>query len=200
MIIIQIQSGNSINDFSTPIYVIHSYLVKHDPLSSILALGNWNTLEVTPKAQGLDTRQELLKFYKEKYSANLMHLVAYGRGMCFIRGCFWFGVAIDLANRFISIMGYFREPWWPPKIGWEEIQGCHQYWKKCCSISRSAMHIRASSGIVDCLMVHIRRKRVRWILYSFSSWSSSLFFLPSSSWLSKLSRLKKVTNCVFSGQ
>ncbi|KAL5540423.1 hypothetical protein UlMin_044939 [Ulmus minor] len=39
--------------------------------------GNWDTLEVRPKAKGLDTRDELLKFYAENYSANLMHLVVY---------------------------------------------------------------------------------------------------------------------------
>lgn len=39
--------------------------------------GNWDTLEVRPKARGQDTRQELLKFYDENYSANLMHLVVY---------------------------------------------------------------------------------------------------------------------------
>ncbi|XP_039006671.1 insulin-degrading enzyme-like 1, peroxisomal [Hibiscus syriacus] len=31
------------------------------------------------KSKGSRTRQELLKFYKEKYSANLMHLVAYSK-------------------------------------------------------------------------------------------------------------------------
>ncbi|GLT96009.1 hypothetical protein SLE2022_136590 [Rubroshorea leprosula] len=41
--------------------------------------GNWNTLEVRPKAKGVDTRQELLKFYEENYSANLMHLVVYSK-------------------------------------------------------------------------------------------------------------------------
>ncbi|XP_061340328.1 insulin-degrading enzyme-like 1, peroxisomal [Gastrolobium bilobum] len=39
--------------------------------------GNWDTLEVRPKAKGLDTRNELIKFYEENYSANLMHLVIY---------------------------------------------------------------------------------------------------------------------------
>ncbi|KAG8371949.1 hypothetical protein BUALT_Bualt12G0015900 [Buddleja alternifolia] len=39
--------------------------------------GNWDTLEVRPKERGLDTRQELLRFYNENYSANLMHLVIY---------------------------------------------------------------------------------------------------------------------------
>ncbi|EPS70250.1 insulin degrading enzyme, partial [Genlisea aurea] len=41
--------------------------------------GNWETLEVRPKMKGLDTRQELLRFYHEHYSANLMHLVVYGK-------------------------------------------------------------------------------------------------------------------------
>ncbi|KAK7396245.1 hypothetical protein VNO78_17113 [Psophocarpus tetragonolobus] len=39
--------------------------------------GNWDTLEIRPKAKGVDTRNELLKFYEENYSANLMHLVIY---------------------------------------------------------------------------------------------------------------------------
>ncbi|GAV91529.1 Peptidase_M16_C domain-containing protein, partial [Cephalotus follicularis] len=41
--------------------------------------GNWETLEVRPKAKGLDTRQELIRFYEENYSANLMHLVVYAK-------------------------------------------------------------------------------------------------------------------------
>lgn len=43
-------------------------------------IGNWDTLEVRPKAKGLDTREELIKFYEENYSANLMHLVIYSKG------------------------------------------------------------------------------------------------------------------------
>lgn len=43
--------------------------------------GNWDTLEVRPKAKGLDTRSELIKFYEEYYSANVMHLVIYGKGL-----------------------------------------------------------------------------------------------------------------------
>ncbi|KAF3442698.1 hypothetical protein FNV43_RR16615 [Rhamnella rubrinervis] len=41
--------------------------------------GNWDTLEVHPKAKGLDTRHELIKFYEKNYSANLMHLVVYAK-------------------------------------------------------------------------------------------------------------------------
>lgn len=41
--------------------------------------GNWDTLEVKPKEKGIDTRSELIKFYEENYSANLMHLVVYGK-------------------------------------------------------------------------------------------------------------------------
>ncbi|GLT88210.1 hypothetical protein SLE2022_062450 [Rubroshorea leprosula] len=41
--------------------------------------GNWDTLEIRPKARGVDTRLELLKFYEQNYSANLMHLVVYAK-------------------------------------------------------------------------------------------------------------------------
>ncbi|KAL3755300.1 hypothetical protein ACJRO7_002363 [Eucalyptus globulus] len=41
--------------------------------------GNWDTLEIRPRAKGLDIRNELIKFYKENYSANLMHLVVYSK-------------------------------------------------------------------------------------------------------------------------
>jgi insulysin len=37
-------------------------------------------LEVRPKAKGIDTRNELIKFHEENYSANLMHLVVYTNG------------------------------------------------------------------------------------------------------------------------
>lgn len=43
--------------------------------------GNWDTLEVRPKSKGVDTRQELLKFYEQNYSSNLMCLVVYGKGI-----------------------------------------------------------------------------------------------------------------------
>ncbi|XP_024035217.1 insulin-degrading enzyme-like 1, peroxisomal isoform X2 [Citrus clementina] len=41
--------------------------------------GNWETLEVRPRAKGLTTRHELIKFYNEHYSSNLMHLVVYSK-------------------------------------------------------------------------------------------------------------------------
>ncbi|XP_050230327.1 insulin-degrading enzyme-like 1, peroxisomal [Mercurialis annua] len=41
--------------------------------------GNWESLEVQPKAKGLDTREALIKLYEETYSANLMQLVIYGK-------------------------------------------------------------------------------------------------------------------------
>lgn len=45
-----------------------------------LYIGNWDTLEVQPKARFVDTREELLQFYDNNYSANLMHLVVYAKG------------------------------------------------------------------------------------------------------------------------
>lgn len=46
-----------------------------------MSIGNCDTLELRPQAQGLDTRDELIKFYREYYSANLMHLAVYSKGM-----------------------------------------------------------------------------------------------------------------------
>ncbi|XP_031397811.1 insulin-degrading enzyme-like 1, peroxisomal isoform X2 [Punica granatum] len=41
--------------------------------------GNRDSLEVRPKSNGVNVRDELIKFYKEHYSANLMNLVVYGK-------------------------------------------------------------------------------------------------------------------------
>ncbi|KAH7853477.1 hypothetical protein Vadar_002882 [Vaccinium darrowii] len=48
-------------------------------LELVIVVGNWDTLEVKPKTRRLDTRHELLKFYEENYSSNLMHLVVYAQ-------------------------------------------------------------------------------------------------------------------------
>lgn len=42
--------------------------------------GNRDSLEVRPKANGINIRDELIRFYEENYSANLMNLVVYGKG------------------------------------------------------------------------------------------------------------------------
>ncbi|KAK0594994.1 hypothetical protein LWI29_002428 [Acer saccharum] len=56
-------------------------LQKHQSLEAHpyhkFSTGNLDTLAVRPKARGQDTRHELLNFYDENYSANLMHLVVY---------------------------------------------------------------------------------------------------------------------------
>ncbi|EFJ11426.1 hypothetical protein SELMODRAFT_447027 [Selaginella moellendorffii] len=41
--------------------------------------GSLETLDVSPKSKGIDTREELIKFHKFHYSANLMCLCVYGR-------------------------------------------------------------------------------------------------------------------------
>ncbi|XP_060185604.1 insulin-degrading enzyme-like 1, peroxisomal isoform X2 [Lycium barbarum] len=60
-------------------YQLQKHLSSKDHPYHKFGTGNWDTLEVQPKARGLDTREELLKFYKENYSANLMHLVVYAK-------------------------------------------------------------------------------------------------------------------------
>ncbi|XP_027068812.1 insulin-degrading enzyme-like 1, peroxisomal [Coffea arabica] len=58
---------------------LQKHLSSKDHPYNKFSTGSWETLEVRPKARGVDTRQELLKFYKENYSANLMHLVVYAK-------------------------------------------------------------------------------------------------------------------------
>ncbi|CAK8543240.1 unnamed protein product [Lathyrus sativus] len=56
---------------------LQKHLTAEDHPYHKFSTGNWDTLEVRPKANGIDTRNELIKFHKENYSANLMHLVVY---------------------------------------------------------------------------------------------------------------------------
>uniref|UniRef100_A0ACD5WJT1 Uncharacterized protein n=1 Tax=Avena sativa TaxID=4498 RepID=A0ACD5WJT1_AVESA len=59
-------------------YQLQKHLASKDHPYHKFSTGSWETLETKPKERGLDIRLELLKFY-EKYSANLMHLVVYGK-------------------------------------------------------------------------------------------------------------------------
>ncbi|XP_019186724.1 PREDICTED: insulin-degrading enzyme-like 1, peroxisomal [Ipomoea nil] len=61
------------------IYQLDKHLSSTDHPFHKFGTGSWDTLEVRPKERGIDTREELLKFYKENYSANLMHLVVYAK-------------------------------------------------------------------------------------------------------------------------
>lgn len=58
---------------------LRKHLSSEDHPYHKFSTGNWETLEVRPKAKGLDTRHELIKFYNEHYSSNLMHLVVYSK-------------------------------------------------------------------------------------------------------------------------
>ncbi|ONK75239.1 uncharacterized protein A4U43_C03F14810 [Asparagus officinalis] len=58
---------------------LHKHLSSKDHPYHKFGTGSWDTLEVKPKEKGIDTRNELLKFYQENYSANLMQLVVYGK-------------------------------------------------------------------------------------------------------------------------
>ena len=44
-------------------------------------LGNKSTLCDIPKSQNIDVREELLKFHKQWYSANIMSLAVIGKGI-----------------------------------------------------------------------------------------------------------------------
>uniref|UniRef100_A0A1J3JW63 Zinc-metallopeptidase, peroxisomal n=2 Tax=Noccaea caerulescens TaxID=107243 RepID=A0A1J3JW63_NOCCA len=58
---------------------LQKHLSREDHPYHKFSTGNMETLHVRPEARGIDTRSELLKFYDEYYSANIMHLVVYGK-------------------------------------------------------------------------------------------------------------------------
>lgn len=69
-------------------------------------LGNRQTLEVQPKAKGIDIRQELIKFYEENYSANLMRLVVYGKGTACV-----YNTASQLLDSLHSVVQFCKISW-----------------------------------------------------------------------------------------
>jgi len=69
------------------------------------------TLEVNPKEKGIDTRNELIKFYEENYSANLMHLVVHGKGRALPLYYNYNRLNIPHVNWFLFvILGYYSQP------------------------------------------------------------------------------------------
>ncbi|CAH2063830.1 unnamed protein product [Thlaspi arvense] len=58
---------------------LQKHLSREDHPYHKFSTGNMDTLHVRPEARGIDTRSELIKFYDQHYSANIMHLVVYGK-------------------------------------------------------------------------------------------------------------------------
>ncbi|XP_010554834.1 PREDICTED: insulin-degrading enzyme-like 1, peroxisomal isoform X2 [Tarenaya hassleriana] len=58
---------------------LQKHLSREDHPFHKFSTGNLDTLHARPQAKGVDTRSELIKFYDEHYSANIMHLVVYGK-------------------------------------------------------------------------------------------------------------------------
>ncbi|CAF2059199.1 unnamed protein product [Brassica oleracea var. botrytis] len=67
--------------FTIPFLIVQlqKHLSREDCPYHKFITGKMDTLFERPKAKGVDTRRELIKFYDEHYSANLMHLVVYGK-------------------------------------------------------------------------------------------------------------------------
>ncbi|CAL9246036.1 unnamed protein product [Arabidopsis halleri] len=58
---------------------LQKHLSREDHPYHKFSTGNMDTLHVQPEAKGIDIRSELIKFYDDHYSANIMHLVVYGK-------------------------------------------------------------------------------------------------------------------------
>ncbi|XP_010472492.1 PREDICTED: insulin-degrading enzyme-like 2 [Camelina sativa] len=76
-----VDSENQKNLLSDPwrMHQLKKHLSRDDHPYHKFNTGNMDTLHVRPEAKGIDTRSELIKFYDEHYSANIMHLVVYGK-------------------------------------------------------------------------------------------------------------------------
>ncbi|EOA29315.1 hypothetical protein CARUB_v10025596mg [Capsella rubella] len=76
-----VDSENQKNLLSDPwrMNQLQKHLSREDHPYHKFNTGNMDTLHVRPEAKGIDTRSELIKFYDEHYSANIMHLVIYGK-------------------------------------------------------------------------------------------------------------------------
>lgn len=58
---------------------MHSFFL--NDFAVFMLTGNKITLHTRPNARGIDIREELLKFYDNNYSAGLMCLTVYGKGI-----------------------------------------------------------------------------------------------------------------------
>ncbi|KAL3692062.1 hypothetical protein R1sor_005713 [Riccia sorocarpa] len=76
-----VDSENSRNLLSDPhrLAQIEDHLTSADHPLHKFSCGNLQTLEEIPRSKGIDTRAEMLKFYQDHYSSNLMCIAIYGK-------------------------------------------------------------------------------------------------------------------------
>lgn len=72
-------SKNLNSDYWRLSQVVRTNTNKKHPFSRF-STGNLQTLRDDPKKQGLNVRDELIKWYNEHYSANVMKLCVLGKG------------------------------------------------------------------------------------------------------------------------
>lgn len=69
------------------LFQLEKNLSSPDHPYSQFGTGNLETLQDAPGREGLDVRDELIKFHSKYYSANIMKLVILGRGMSPVQLC-----------------------------------------------------------------------------------------------------------------
>ncbi|KAI3516475.1 hypothetical protein L1887_15392 [Cichorium endivia] len=74
----------------------------------MFSTGNWDTLEVKPKARGVDTRDELLKFYKENCSANSIEVGSNANINLPVMGLFSTDMFLSLDGLYVLISKYLN--------------------------------------------------------------------------------------------
>lgn len=99
--------------------------------------GNLETLWTSPRAKGLDVRDELLKFHRQHYSANLMKLAVVGKRALFL-------VASEVKHHLIAAQRV-----WTSWRHWSSIV-CRKQKTKTCHSNRGLLHptLRKSSRCI----------------------------------------------------
>ena len=69
------------------LFQLEKNLSNPDHPYSQFGTGNLETLQDAPGREGIDVRDELIKFHSKYYSANIMKLVILGRGMSPVQLC-----------------------------------------------------------------------------------------------------------------
>lgn len=73
------ENSRNISSDSRRFWLVQKHISSKDHPYHKFGTGNLETLETRPKARGVDTLAELVKFYETHYSSNLMCLVIYGK-------------------------------------------------------------------------------------------------------------------------
>lgn len=97
-------------------YQLLKHHAKSDHPFSNFGTGNLETLKNVPESKGLSTRQLLLDFHKQFYSANIMKLVVYGREPLDVMQKWAEGKFSAIENKDVSVPSFSPDAYGPEQL------------------------------------------------------------------------------------